>query len=687
MKKIHVIAKTHLDLGFTDYAENIEKLYYDTFIPKAIALAKDLNADKKRFIWTTGSWIIANALQKSSEANRKELEKALRSGDIKPHGLPFTTHTELLDEDTFRYGLDIAQNLKEEYGFSISAAKMTDVPGHTKAIVPLLADYGIKLLHIGVNDSSAMPKTPQAFLWQYQGKEIIVIYEGSYGSLYKNELIDDILYFAHSADNNGPNGKQNMIEVYEKLQSSYPDYEVVASTLDDYAEEIWKVKNNLPILTSEIGDSWIHGAATDPYKAAAIKELIRLKNDWLKTNELSRTSEGYKNLANYILMLSEHTWGMDVKKHLSDLGVYLKDDFKRARKEDDVYLNYHQPFALEWKEITEKMRQRAIYCKGSYKKIEKSWKEQREYINKALEKLPMQLKDTAMLRLQKLIPSQGFDKSGFKSADLRKFQIDKSIIEFNSYGALKNLIIEELPIIQNNDNTLVDYKSYGASDYDFWLENYSRNMEKHREWAEPDFGRPLLNHYEGKYLQGVFGYKMVELLEKRQSNEALFLVRLVIDKRVSSNLGAPEFIEVLYTINTKKGKFKQQIIWRNKEASRLTEAIFLHFNLCLKEASLKYKKLGKEVNPLDVVENGNRNISAVEEVLFDIGNQKYCIKNYHSPLVSLGKGKILRFDNIYLNPYTEGLSFILYNNVWGTNFPLWYSENAYFAFEIQKIVE
>ena len=31
---------------------------------------------------------------------------------------------------------------------------------------------------------------------------------------------------------------------------------------------------------------------------------------------------------------------------------------------------------------------------------------------------------------------------------------------------------------------------------------------------------------------------------------------------------------------------------------------------------------------------------------------------------------------------SDGISYVLYNNVWGTNFPLWYEENAHFEFVI-----
>ena len=44
--------------------------------------------------------------------------------------------------------------------------------------------------------------------------------------------------------------------------------------------------------------------------------------------------------------------------------------------------------------------------------------------------------------------------------------------------------------------------------------------------------------------------------------------------------------------------------------------------------------------------------------------------------------KILEFDNRIEDVKKDGISFVLYNNVWGTNFPLWYEDNARFGFKL-----
>ena len=42
LKRIHVVFKTHLDIGFTDLASVITDSYINDFIPKAMQTAKEL---------------------------------------------------------------------------------------------------------------------------------------------------------------------------------------------------------------------------------------------------------------------------------------------------------------------------------------------------------------------------------------------------------------------------------------------------------------------------------------------------------------------------------------------------------------------------------------------------------------------------------------------------------------------
>lgn len=666
MKKVFVVSKTHLDLGFTDYAENIRQKYLDTFIPEAIDLAEKVNTDgKKYFVWTTGSWIIKEGLK--DEKGKAKLEKALRDGNIVPHAMPFTTHTELLDVDSLDFGLSIVDSLDKIRGRKTVAAKMTDVPGHTKGLVTLLAKHGIKLLHIGVNGASALVDVPPCFLWKNGESEVVVIYSGAYGGAFESDLVEEVLYFDHTLDNHGAPSPEKVLAHFDDIQSQYPGYEITAGTMDDFADVIWEVRDKLPVFEGEMGDSWIHGAATDPYKSASLRTLINLKNQWLSEGSLTRDSEEYINFVDAILCLAEHTCGMDSKTYFSDYGHYLKKDFIKARKADKVQFRYLfsdlPQSILPLISLYDGRRKR-----GYYSVIEKSWSEQRAYIDKALSALGSIHRETADKEIADLIPTKPCD---FAGNGKRSVNNGDWVLEINEKGGIGCLSYKGKEIIRRNNEALVTYRSFSNKDYDFWLTHYSRDLDKTAEWALGDFARPNLKTFEGRYPTGLFSYRA----EKISAEGTQIKVNLFCDRKLCIDLGAPRLIQVIYNL-TDEG-LDVDVRWFDKDANRLTEAIYL--NIFPNADSVELTKLGCKVKPEEVTLNGSRNLHAVQSVSF--GDCE--IINVLSPLVSFGKGKILEFDNKLESVRKDGISFVLENNVWGTNFPLWYEDNARFLFKIR----
>lgn len=636
MKKVIVVSKTHLDLGFTDYAMVIRDKYLNEFIPNAIDVANSVNnGEDKKFVWTTGSWILNEMLE---YGDSEKLIAALKNGGIAPHALPFTLHTELLDYDTLDYGLSIVEKLDEIRGKKTIASKMTDVPGHTKALIPLLAKHGIKLLHIGVNGASALANVPPCFLWKNGDSEVVVIYSGEYGGEYKNEYIDDILYFDHTLDNHGASGSSAVLKNIEEIGRKYPDYTVVGGTLDEYAEQIWEIRDRLPVITSEIGDSWIHGAGTDPYKAGAIRTLIACKNEWLADGTMNRDSDEYKKLCSYILCLAEHTCGMDCKLIEGINDYYLRKDFA------------------------------PVQSAGKFQKIEKSWAEQRNYINLALNILSPEHREIAENRISTLIPDAPITIDGDSINANEDIEINGTSLMLNEYGAIKSI-----GKIKDNSQPIIMYRSYNGEDYESWHKNYNRCIEETKHWSLQDFGRPNLLKYDKEFKADDFCYKMVDAT--RSANK--ILVNLTIDDYCYEELGAPKQMQILYTINN--GEIKIDAYWYNKPISRITESIALNIPVATNE--IRYKKLDSLINPLDIVYNGNRKLSAVQGVITDNAE----ITNHLNPLVTIGTPHLMNWSNEYGN-IEDGISFVLYDNVWGTNFPLWYGDNAHFSFTIKELL-
>ena len=306
---------------------------------------------------------------------------------------------------------------------------------------------------------------------------------------------------------------------------------------------------------------------------------------------------------------------------------------------------------------------------GYYSVLEKSWAEQRNYIDLAISALNDEHKHIAEKELEKLIPNSPIEIS---SNEINSIKVGKWTLEINKNGGIGSLEFDNQEVICKNDEPIITYRSFCNKDYKYWLTHYSRNLKETYKWAIGDFARPCLKCFEEKYPAGRFAYK----LDKTFGKDNQIIVNLVCDKKLCEDLGAPRLVQIIYTL-TEDG-LNIDVSWYLKDANRLTEAVYL--NLFPSTEQIKMKKLGCLVKPDEVALNGSRNLHAVQGVEFD----DYEILNFHSPLVSFGKGKILEFDNEFEDVSKDGLSFVLYNNVWGTNFPLWYEDNAKFTFEIKK---
>lgn len=329
-----VVFKTHLDIGFTGPAAEVLQQYCDFFIPAAVDLAFRANIpEHKKFVWTVGSYLIKYYFAHADAAGCERLSEAIRLGYVCWHGLACTTHTELMDRRLLDYDISIAKKLDQQFGLHTIAAKMTDVPGHTIGLVPALADAGIEYLHLGVNASSRVPDVPPMFLWKCGESEVIVNYAGDYGDVSGLEN-GTALEFFHAHDNAAPPTLQELDQLFAMLSEKYPNARIEAGTLDDFAKRAREIKDTLPVITEEIGDTWIHGAATDPWKVSCFRRLLKLKEEWIADGKLAVDSPEYDCLMEHLLLVAEHTWGMDVKKYLLDFTNWDKEAFAHARRND-----------------------------------------------------------------------------------------------------------------------------------------------------------------------------------------------------------------------------------------------------------------------------------------------------------------------------------------------------------------
>jgi len=90
--------------------------------------------------------------------------------------------------------------------------------------------------------------------------------------------------------------------------------------------------------------------------------------------------------------------------------------------------------------------------------------------------------------------------------------------------------------------------------------------------------------------------------------------------------------------------------------------------------------MGKPVNFRDVIKNGNRKMhAAIYGIRYENNKNNCAIQSLDAPLVAPGERTLLNFDN-RLPEARDGVHFCLHNNVWGTNFIMWFEDDMKYRF-------
>ena len=659
IKTVYVVFKCHLDVGFTDTQDGVLRRYFDHYFPEAIETAAGLRAANgpERYVWTVGSWLMSEYLRQADPLQVRRAERAIADGDLTWHALPFNWQSEMLDRPLMEAALGLSAALDRRFGTRTTGAKLTDVPGHTRGLVGPLARAGVTLLDVGVNPASTPPDVPALFRWRDgDGAEVIVLYHhDDYGGTLTVPGGDVAVSVHVRGDNTGVHTLGEIQGIYANLRRQFPEARIVASGLNAVADALAPYRASLPLITQEIGDTWVYGCASDPVKVSRYRELSRLRRTWLADGRLKAGDEEDLAWTRLLILASEHTWGCDVKTILGNWGVYTPAELKAARR------------------------------KPNFLKAESTWAEKRDNLDAAVAALPPALGAEARTRLAHLAAVPPSTSGLTRLAPAALIRTPHFVLSLDPVtGALVRLKDRKTGrewASPAHPLGLFAYQTFSEADYRRFLAQYVTIKDW---WPPQDFGKPGLDKYParsrtwqparsesfGGHTPG--GYRIVTELHLPGAGDAAGLVAW------------PARMTMEWTLPDDDPSVHLQFQWFGKPASRLPEALWLSFVPPVTDAGgWRLDKADQPVAPRDVVSRGGRSLHAVTRgASYQDGKGRFALDTLDAPLIAPGRRALLDFDD-KKPELTGGLHVNLFNNAWGTNYVLWLDDDVRFRFVLR----
>eukprot|EP01087_Luapelamoeba_hula_P000994 TRINITY_DN10754_c0_g1_i1.p1 TRINITY_DN10754_c0_g1~~TRINITY_DN10754_c0_g1_i1.p1 ORF type:complete len:714 (-),score=88.74 TRINITY_DN10754_c0_g1_i1:50-2191(-) len=692
-----MVAMNHLDIGFDGihpiigYAFNVLNKYFDVYFPMAINVSNTIRSQSNgalHYIYTTHPYLVSLYLDCPTQpwtwpapgmaphspippslhcpsANAVAAFKAaIHRGDITWHAFPFNSEPELYDDSLFVSSLQIAKRLDKQFNKKPTITmSQRDVPGMTRAVIPLLHKEGIAAITVGVNGASSPPAVDKLFTWQDPASQTEVYamwHPGGYGGIDISDCVllgDQALAMAFNTDNAGPHTVPEAMKLFAQLKREFPNAVVNGSTWDAFVEKVVEMRPTLPVVTGEIGDTWIHGAASDPLKLAQFRETLRQRKSCIASGKCNVEDSEMQAFDRLLTKVGEHTWGLDVKTFLGDWVNWTNAEFHKANASSSV----------------------------GYKLMSNSWIEQRSFITNALSILASSNKEQYRAlatdiknAFAQLTPNSDPSTRGLSEvpASERTNPIDlghEFTLRFDASGAVVSLLDKKTTSNWASPKSplgVYTCQTFDQSSYDTFFSEYFYCPVSICGWAAMDFGKPDVTRGNPR----VQNY--TTKLTNMWKSDTRILLQLKVDTYAVIYGGAPQNIWVEYEAGDRQINIR--LLLSNKTSTRLPEAHWFSFmpDRSANPGQWIFSKLGADVNPFDVVLNGSQHIHGVDEDgarYYSRSRHGLRIATWDAALVSAG---ILSPFPTPLTPNhddgTVGIHVNLYNNIWGTNYIMWY---------------
>eukprot|EP00051_Salpingoeca_urceolata_P030171 m.8335 g.8335 ORF g.8335 m.8335 type:complete len:1021 (+) comp3196_c0_seq1:59-3121(+) len=696
---VHLVFMNHLDVGYASYINNIDNEYFHQYFPQAIRLANEMRAleGTDRFVYVTHTWLMsfflncpcpndpnctalslnnpyAAPLKCPSEEAKANFTAALKRNDIVWHAEPFDLQAENMSPQLFEAGvLECKQYDAQFYGKNQTTTMSDrDVIYVTRSVIPLLAKHGIRGITIGSNGANYPPQVPKLHLWrdEQSGTEAVVAYHPyGYGGYSKSTCAGPgqcgdcaeapngvALCTEFRTDNSGPpTGTTEVLASLDAVRKEYPGASVFASTFDKFVEDVWPIRDQLPVVTKEVGDTWMYGASSDPLKMAQNREIQRV---WIECMASGNPACDYanptiRNMTRFLLKAPEHTWGIPGVQLPASGNRYVKNDFL------------------------------AMFNTSGLLQASATWAEQRifnELAVRALEEDGHPIAEETRRRVDALGRVQAPDVSGMSPVPVTtpvvlpkvgvKVGVDAAT---GGLSTLEDMQSKVQWASASAQLAAVAYHPYNDTDWLPFLSNYINGGGRPGGFWKPDSN----NFSESTYFQPV--------PTAAYTSDTSYVVALNMPTRAHARYGAPEQLFLNATFSRSAGALQVQLelTWINKAATMVGETTQILFRPAPQRTKpWAIDVLGSSVDPENVQDGGNQfQHGTWDGVTGTTASGTMHLQTLDAPAImpmtaDFPFGNALPAGSSGLKQLAPnsvfGVGVNLHNNLWSTNYPQFY---------------
>ena len=341
-KTLYLIPHSHNDIGYTHIQTDVLKIQQEN-LTKALELIEKTKdyPPEAQFHWSAEVlWAVKSFWQVADEGTKERFKKAVNDGYFELPALFTNQLTGLCNGEELTHLLDEAHYVSNELGTTIDSALITDVPGYTWGLIPVLAQAGVKYFSIGPNLSWRVGNILEVwgdkpFYWASPcGKYKVLTWIGLAGYSwffggtnampeqirnYLAELEDrnfpydiTIARYSVASDNGPPDDK--LPDFVKQWNEQHKTPKLVITTarkaLQTFEEKYGK---DVPVYAGEITPYWEDGSASSARETAlnrnTVRKLMNVETLWALWFPDKYPGEKFQSTWENAVLYDEHTWG------------------------------------------------------------------------------------------------------------------------------------------------------------------------------------------------------------------------------------------------------------------------------------------------------------------------------------------------------------------------------------------